>query len=159
MQKPVLNQDIKPMRPSSSVAHRPSHVLPKKKFLMHYFLVLLTLAIVILGVSLIWWKISTANQQSVASEQYQAVYLNTGQIYFGKLQNTSGDFLTLKQAFTTQGQSATTQQTDQNQATIIKVSQQVYGPDDSIALKSNQVLFWQNLRNDSKVVQAIEATK
>ena len=40
--------------------------------------------------------------------------------------------------------------------TLLKVSQQVYGPQDSIAIKSDQVSFWQNLRSDSKVTAAIK---
>jgi len=43
------------------------------------------------------------------------------------------------------------------QATLLKVTSQVYGPEDSIAIKASQVTFWQNLRSDSKVSTAIKA--
>ena len=97
-------------------------------------------------------------QQRILNDRYQAVYLTSGQIYFGKLQNSHGDFLTLKGPYIAQ------QKTDEDQAThaetsLVKVTQQVYGPDDSIALSANQVQFWQNLRADSKIVQTIESTK
>ncbi len=97
-------------------------------------------------------------QQTIPKDSYQAVYLTTGQMYFGKLQNTTGSFLTLSHPYTTQ-RSADGEQATQNETTLVKLTQQVYGPDDSIALRSEQVQFWQNLRSDSKVVQTIEAAK
>ena len=45
------------------------------------------------------------------------------------------------------------------QTTLIKVSDQLYGPKDSIAIRADNVSFWQNLRDDSEVVQAIKSKK
>jgi hypothetical protein len=32
---------------------------------------------------------------------------------------------------------------------------ELHGPEDKMSVSSEQVLFWENLKNDSKVVQAI----
>lgn len=86
---------------------------------------------------------------------YQVVYMTTGQTYFGKLQNSGGEYLVLKDPYTAQDVAA--EAGSQVQTTLLKVSQQAYGPEDTMSLKSDQVLFWQNLRSDSKVTKAIES--
>lgn len=101
------------------------------------------------------------HDQSILADRYQVVYLVTGQIYFGKLQNASGTYLTLKNVFTLQNESdpASPAGDASSQSKIIKVSQQVYGPDDSMAIRADQVQFWQNLRDDSKVTKAINTAQ
>lgn len=124
--------------------------------------VVLVISMVIVSVvGLVWLvqQIYQANLQRIDTSKYQIVYLVNGQAYFGKLQNTSGDFLVLKSAYIAQSVEATnTESTDKtaNQTTLLKVTDQIYGPQDSIAIKASQVTFWQNLRDDSKVAQAIK---
>lgn len=91
---------------------------------------------------------------------YQVIYMTSGQAYFGKLQNTTGDYLTIKDPYTAQnvtpeGEKAPTNQ--QASTTLLKVSQQAYGPEDVLSVNRDQVLFWQNLRSDSKVAKAIDS--
>lgn len=93
--------------------------------------------------------------ERIDTNGYQVVYLSSGQAYFGKLQNTTGDYLVLKDTYTAQEQSGPADNVPA-QTSIVKLSQQVYGPQDTISLKSDQVVFWQNLRDDSKVTQAIK---
>lgn len=114
------------------------------------------LLVVLVGTLTIGPFISDRMLQSVDTTKYQVVYLANGQVYFGKLQNTRGDYLVIRGAYTAQDVKSTTAENTTNQTTLLKVSEQVYGPDDSIAIKSSQVLFWQNLRDDSRVVQAIK---
>ena len=94
--------------------------------------------------------------ERINGKGYQVVYLASGQAYFGKLQNTDGNYLVLDNAYTASDQTGT-QDNAQSQTALVKVSEQVYGPEDSLSIKADQVVFWQNLRGDSKVVQAIEA--
>lgn len=101
-----------------------------------------------------WYK--HRNDQVVMSDRYQVVYLLTGQVYFGKLQNTSGEYLTLKNVYTLEDKVADANATD-NTSNILQVTRQVYGPEDSMAIRADQVQFWQNLRTDSKVAQAIDS--
>lgn len=104
--------------------------------------------------ALYWYK--HRNDQVVMRDRYQVVYLLTGQVYFGKLQNTTGNYLTLTHVYTLQNQKSDTG-SDSNTSNILQVSRQVYGPDDSMAIRADQVQFWQNLRPDSKVAQAIQS--
>lgn len=111
--------------------------------------------IVLVGMigGLYWYK--HRNDQAVMSERYQVVYLLTGQVYFGKLQNTDGEYLTLKNVYTLQSNDDAA--APQDETNILQVSRQVYGPEDSMAIRADQVQFWQNLRSDSKVAQAIDS--
>lgn len=96
------------------------------------------------------------NGERINANGYQVVYMSTGQAYFGKLKNTSGDYLVLQTPYTAQDVKGEGEDA-QPSTTLLKVSQQQYGPEETMSLKSDQVLFWQNLRDDSKVVQAINA--
>lgn len=95
--------------------------------------------------------------QKIETTQYQAVYLINGQMYFGKLQNTEGTYLYMRSPYMPQSTTSSEgQTTDANTSTLVRVKDQLWGPEDSIAIRSDQVAFWQNLRDDSKVSQAIK---
>ncbi len=102
-------------------------------------------------VALMWWLMPKGQQ--INTNQYQVVYLTNGQMYFGKLQNTEGTYLYITSPYMPQSTNA---QADATSA-IAKVKSQLWGPEDSIAIRADQVSFWQNLRDDSKVAQAIKS--
>lgn len=112
---------------------------------------------------LIWLvqQLYQTSLQRIDASKYQIVILTTGQMYFGKLQNQSGDYLVIKSPYVEQAVESEEKNADgsakQAQTTLLKVSSQLYGPDDSIAIKASQVILWQNLRDDSKVSQAIKS--
>lgn len=95
------------------------------------------------------------NKLSVNHDGYQVVYLATGQIYFGNLQNTHGTYMTLTNVYTVQTDASDGKSAQITGTKLLKVSQQLYGPDDSMAIRSDQVQFWQNLSADSKITKAI----
>lgn len=99
------------------------------------------------------------NEQRIDSSRYQAVFLDDGKVFFGKLQNVKGEYLTLKNAYYTQGQDAKADQTAAANVQLIKVGDETYGPESTMAIQSDKVLFWQNLKADSKVSQAIDKQK
>lgn len=131
---------------------------PKRSFNQPHasrWMVTVSGAIVVLLVAFsIYGILNDSRQQRIDSSLYQAVYLTNGQMYFGKLQNTSGDYLTLKSAYMPQSTNAELQA---DTSALIRVRNQLWGPEDSMAIRSSQVAFWQNLRDDSKVTQAIKA--
>lgn len=130
----------------------------KSQLKLPKLVVLPVVAVVLFGFLAAWlWLIP--HGQRINTSTYQVVYLSSGQAYFGRLQNTGGEYLELKNPYVVQDvQQPTDEKSAQpNQTTLVKVRDQVYGPDDSMALRSENVLFWQNLREDSKVAQAIDA--
>lgn len=130
--------------------------IKRKKPYMLWIKITAGIIAVALIVFAVLWNRGTFDVQQIDGTKYQVVYMTNGQAYFGKLQNVKGDYLVIKTPYSTQSTDGQ-DKTAEAQTTLIKISGQVYGPEDSIALRADQVAFWQNLRNDSKVSQAIRA--
>ena len=103
-------------------------------------------------------------------DEYQAVFLSNGQVYFGKLQNTNGDFLSLKDIYYLQVDSSiqpssgndsssvtTKSASDSSNVQLIKLGNELHGPEDQMQVSKEQVIFWENLKQDGKVSKAIES--
>ncbi|MFZ1812661.1 MAG: hypothetical protein WAU02_04085 [Candidatus Saccharimonadales bacterium] len=105
-----------------------------------------------------WSRQMPLPHQAIKYDGYQVVYLTNGQAYFGKLQNVDGEYLVMKQPYTAQPVEAAKDKPEQPITTaLLRVRDQVYGPEDSIAIRAGTVAFWQNLRDDSKIVTALKA--
>ncbi|MEO5499333.1 MAG: hypothetical protein ABIR46_02450 [Candidatus Saccharimonadales bacterium] len=145
-------------RAAVPVTHVPVQNTSKKKWLVP---VLLLLALLVAGI--VGWKMLGATSDAPRSDRYQAVFLSTGQIYFGHLKNTHGNYLTLEQSYYTKSSELPTDATpEQKQATsnnvsLVKVGDEVYGPENTMKIRAEQVLFWQDLKTDSKVAKAIDS--
>ncbi len=101
----------------------------------------------------------------VNGKKYQALFLTNGQVYFGKLSDVNGSYVTLKDIYYLQVQQtvqpkdpkATTDQ--QPQVSLAKLGGELHGPEDIMRVSKEQVLFWENLKDDSKVVTAVKDYK
>lgn len=121
-------------------------------------------AVLLLLVVLAAWR-SVSQMQDVYVDRgvHQAVYLEGGQVYFGKLHTVKDGYrltdVYYPQSQTTaelQGDEETPQRTDTGGAPqLVKFGGELLGPQDSIILSSTQVQYWVNLRSDGKVMQAI----
>lgn len=122
-------------------------------------IVAVLVAVVVVGFLAAYWWLAARPQ--LDRSKLQVVGLSNGQVYFGYLQNTEGTYLVIKSPYTEQSLGASDKNEDgtakTSQTALLRVKNQVYGPEDSIAIRSDQVSFWQNLRDDSKVTQAIKA--
>ena len=89
----------------------------------------------------------------IDSSTYQAVFLTNDQIYFGNLKNTSSDYLILSDVYYVKiDQSGSGQ--------LVKLgSGEPHGPKDEMIINQDQVIFWENLKPDSTVVQKIRTMK
>ncbi len=92
---------------------------------------------------------------------YQAVFLTNGQVYFGKLSNAEGNYITLDDIYYLQvgpaqgnGPSASSTPANQN-ITLVKLGNELHGPVDEMHISRSQVLFYEDLKNDGNVVSAI----
>ncbi|HEX7484393.1 MAG TPA: hypothetical protein VF281_04570 [Candidatus Saccharimonadales bacterium] len=119
------------------------------------------ISLVIVALILGWFGLQTflhRNEQRIDHSRYQAVFLDDGKVFFGKLQNSQGEYLTLSGAYYTQGQTGENEAPSTN-VQLVKVGDETYGPESTMSIQSNKVLFWQNLKSDSKVTKAIDAQK
>lgn len=98
--------------------------------------------------------------KSPKGKQYQAVFLTNGQVYFGKLSGVGSKTYVLKNVYYIQSNpqgSATASPSPQ--LSLVQLGNEIHGPESEMQILSDQVLFWENLKNDSKVVNAINGKK
>lgn len=99
---------------------------------------------------------------------YKAVFLTNGQVYFGKMSNPNGQYVTLKDIYYLQvnqplqsgdeaAQAAAAQQ--QPELSLVKLGNELHGPVDEMKINRDQILFYEDLKTDGKVAEAIEAYK
>lgn len=109
----------------------------------------------------LWYRIGYSSTTYINGSKYQAIFTTNNQAYFGKLQRLSDgayrmtDVYYLQQAGNTAQKAASDTQTPQ----LIKMGSELHGPEDEIIFDGNQVLFWENLKADSKVAKAIAEYK
>ena len=150
-------------QPVSHGAQAP-YVPPKKPgFNKWPFLAVALVALLLL--TAVAWALKSHSTPGVAKDGYQAVFLDNGQVFFGKLKNTHGTYLYLEKAYYTKKQdlpadaTAEQKQATSNNVSLVKVGAEVYGPENNMSIRAEQVLFWQNLKSDSKVTKAINDAK
>lgn len=108
---------------------------------------------------------------SAETSDYVAVFLANGQVYFGKLAKpeypepvlTEVFYLKIQRGIQPDETDNSGDQADVKKAQpktdfkLIKLGSEIHGPIDQIKLNRDQILFWEKLRADSKVVEAIKA--
>ncbi len=88
----------------------------------------------------------------------QAVFLTNGQVYFGHLTNANSQYPVLKDIYYLQVQQSLQPAKDQNQqpqVSLVKLGNELHGPQDEMRINRDQILFYEDMKDDSKVNQAI----
>lgn len=157
------SNNIEQPRPAHTPAPRPAGPVKRGKLETALIIILIIAAITLityLGVRLF---AGSFTKSQVNSNQYQAVFLANGQVYFGKLQNVQGDYLRLINIYYLQVQQSVqpdaakpNQDGQQPQVSLAKLGSELHGPEDAMYISRDQVLFWENLKGDGKVSQAIK---
>src|SRR5437867_9005613 len=93
-----------------------------------------------------------AAAEAIDRSAYQAVFLTNGSTFFGKVQAQGDDWFLLTDVFylTTSEQSGTQ---------LIKRGSEAQGPREPMIISRQQVLFIENLRDDSDVATLIKRFK
>lgn len=151
----------------STHAPQPNHSVsgPKRKKLHRLKRLFIALVVVIAIAGLVVFGLVLSRQFSggtaIDSSKYQAVFLSNGQVYFGKLQNSTGEYLKLTNVFYLQTTAETTTQNPQtttnatNNVELVKLGSEIHGPEDQMLINQSEVLFYENLKPDGRVSQSI----
>jgi hypothetical protein len=83
---------------------------------------------------------------------YQAVFLANGSTYFGKLDPQGSDWFVLSDVFYLSA-------ADQSGTQLIKRGSEPQGPREPMVIARDQVVFIENMRDDSEIVTAIKKFK
>lgn len=86
---------------------------------------------------------------------WQAVFLTNNQVYFGKIEKISKDTISLSHIYYLQASDDLSSDENTSKLNLIKLGSEVHGPEDVMIISRQNVLFWENLKNDSKIVNII----
>lgn len=107
-------------------------------------------------VVIILWVFFSGHSLPIKKESWQAVFLSNNQVYFGKLTQLKNGYFELDNVFYLQsGQNVNDSQKESTSINLIKLGSEVHGPEDNMYISEKQVLFWENLKSDSKIVKII----
>ena len=138
-------------------------------------LILSVIFILIIGSGYWYFKIRPTG----ATSNYQAVFLSNGQVYFGKLRGLNSRYPVLTDVYylvvtrplqqaaggeaSKEGEVVAegeeTPESEKPQYTLIKLGGELHGPQNKMVINRRHILFVEDLKDDSKVVQKIRETK
>lgn len=162
-----VNQNYKPQENSIQPMHQqqPMQPTPKSSKLPWIILVIVILVVLAALAYLFRDKFTTTNGPKLSG--YQAIFLTNGQVYFGKLSDAGDKYAELRDIYYLQvnqplqtGQNAQNQQSQsqqQPQLSLVKLGNELHGPADLMFINRDQILFYEDLKADGKVAQAIQS--
>lgn len=121
------------------------------------------LAVVVLLVALII-TVSTGPKTEdsyVDGTKLQAVFLNTGQVYFGNIKTLNDKYFVLTNIYYLQtnnsnSSSSTSTTNSSNNVTLVKLGCELHEPYDQMVINRQSVTFWENLQSGGQVAKAVD---
>jgi hypothetical protein len=127
--------------------------------------IVLVLGALIVGLLALYIAVGGGKSENkyVDNTKFQAVFLNGGQVYFGKIRSLNNKFITVDNIYYLRvnqqvqpNQTTTANSTAANQdVSLAKLGCELHGPTDVMVINREQVLFWENLKTDGQVSKAI----
>lgn len=128
----------------------------RRIFVMLLVLILLVVLVLVARTQLFRAGIATLFAPSAAEvidrSAYQAVFLTNGSTYFGALEPQGEDWFLLKDVFYLSA-------SEESGTQLIKRGTEPQGPREPMIIPREQILFIENLRDDSDIVTAIKRFK
>ncbi|MCD6097041.1 hypothetical protein J7J60_01745 [bacterium] len=134
---------------------QPFQAKSNKNTLTRLFILLVVLLIVVILVLVFLVVKPLGSKEPV----WQAVFLTNGQTYFGRVTKVNRNFLLLEDVHYLQTQEVPAQEEGAQptqQLTLVKLGGEMHAPESKMLISLSQVLFVEDLRPDSQIVQAIK---
>ncbi|HET8690112.1 MAG TPA: hypothetical protein VFL81_01630 [Candidatus Saccharimonadales bacterium] len=114
-----------------------------------------------------WFAHRSSTAAAIEQDNYQAVFLTNGQVYFGKLSILNGDYFKMKDIYYLQAKSTSedannpqkTSGQDEANVQLIQLGSEIHAPKDEMIIDRTKVLFFENLKPDGKVSKSITEYK
>lgn len=121
--------------------------------------VVAVVAVAVLLVGLILFISSSDKTEStyVDSGKLQAVFLNTGQVYFGNIKSLNDKYFVLTNIYYLQTSNSNSGSSSSSNAnvTLVKLGCELHRPYDQMVINRPSVTFWENLESSGQVAQAV----
>lgn len=167
------NRGVRPTQPGTTPAGHPSSAAgsaKKNKIAglgsMRFASVLLLFSATLLVVALLWYMViggPASEDRFVDKSKMQAVFLNGGQVYFGRINDLNGTYMRVSDIYylRVNQQVQPNQQGNQNSndISLVKLGCELHGPQDSMLINRDMVIFWENLKDDGQVAKAVQDYK
>jgi len=125
-------------------------------------ILLFSVTIVVVGLlSFIMLNKRSDERKFVDKSKMQAVFLNGGQVYFGKINSLNEDYVRVNNIYylrvnqQVQPDQQKEGQQGQQDISLVKLGCELHGPADEMLINSDQVVFWENLKDDGQVAKAV----
>ena len=149
-----------PNRPQEISSVLSSSKKPRHKF---FSKILFLVLIIILGLIFAGFYIYSKTNDIVfdrTASPYYAVFLTNGQVYFGKPMSKNKTEFVISDVYYLQLSGESTTPSTQKQLAepkfkLVKLGEEIHGPVDTLFINRSNILFYEQLRKDSKVVQSI----
>jgi len=130
-----------------------------KSIIFKQLIILFFLAIFIFGVYKIFFKSTNSpSAQEQQTERWYMVKLNDGEVFYGQISDTAADPVIIRNVYydydQLKGEDSKKENTGGN-LRLVKRGKETYGPDGTIHIVRDQILYMEPLRDDSKVLKAI----
>ena len=91
---------------------------------------------------------------------WKAVFLTSGQVYYGKITHGQGQFYKLEDVYYIRVNPSQEQdKTKPPDLSLVKLGNEIHGPQDAIYLNRDHILYIEDLKDDGQVVKAIADAK
>lgn len=158
-----MNRGSQPAAATVPTAQRPAHTGGKKprgkgmRIVSGFLLISTALLVAALVVYVATG--GKSEKDHLEKDQFQAVFLNGGQVYFGKVRDLNSSFITMDNIYYLRVSEQNTNQSSNKNAqqdiSLAKLGCELHGPDDKMVINREQVTFWENLKDDGQVAKAI----
>ena len=147
---------VSAVAPQNMAASNDKKSKKKRKWPLFLIGIVVVVAVLIGG----YFAKQVISPSPINKDKFQAVFLTNGQVYFGRLSVVNDQYLKLSGVFYIQSQESTTsgEQAAEDAAgmQLIKLGEEVHGPEDAMMINRDQMLFFENLKSDGKVTQLIQ---
>ncbi len=141
---------------SSARTTKHSKTQKSRQFPTKWVLVALAVLLVLAGA---WYMLRGNVASTIDGGKQQAVFFTNGQVYFGKLRVINNEYMKLTDIYYLQAKTANAdnpQQTSNgSDVQLIKLGDEIHGPEDEMVFSKSQVLFFENLKPDGNVSKTI----
>lgn len=136
--------------------------------MMSAIVIVVVVVVIVVGGFMLFKKNTGSSTAVVDATKYQAVFVTNGQVYFGKVSGENNQYVSLSDVYylvlkqPLQNQKTEGEEQAQEQVkpgySLIKLGKEMHGPT-SMSISKEQILFIENLADDSKVVSTIKNQK
>ena len=100
-----------------------------------------------------------AEQKFVDKGRLQAVFLSTGQVYFGNIKNLNSRYFVVDNIYYLQTSSTGQAANANTSVSLVKLGCELHSPSDQMVINRSQVTFWENLQDSGQVSKAVKKFK